>query len=1135
MAGLNLAGLPDEEQEQTLQMPQSTVEPLGSTLPEADIKLNLDNLPDKQPGNDFMLNDGMKTAPSKHRRDLTVSETTGVPVDVVGRDTDGDLELETKRSEIKEKTKGSPRTSDIMFDAILGPPTQDDIPTMLQIEDATRGTIVGPNTRGVMRGITRVEAGEAQSDAEQQLEQSNDGALSFAEIIADESGGSLIPDPFDLAFAAERYLTSREGSDEARASAQASLERVGQLNKKISEMEFSETAVEFQDDVRGADGMLEMVELAIENPIGALAFGNEVMSEFLPQLIAGTAVSVGTKSPLGGAITLGALSGLTERFASPAEFFQDRGFDLTKPEDVTKILNDPNMMNEAASYGLSRGVIIGSLDLLAGGMASKTFGGVVTTMLTQMGIQAGLGGGGEALAQFSTKGEIDTAEVFLEAIGEFATAPIEVAGVGHQLGMGKLRKVRAEKKAAERATAYKERLAQVLDAAGQSPVAADNPQLFQEVLDRLAEDSDLETINVNAAGLEASIDASGDVGGSVKFLVEAGIDEVEAERAARLGLDVEIKLPAFLSAMRDADVKELVIANVRQDALSPTLAEAEVAQADFEERVAAAAEEVNQDLNDVADEEAKVAGREAIAVSRDFVEKAKSAGQITDNANNVGLITVQSLFEREVAARAKPGGGVQFTEGEIVSFFSGFNIDISSKPFSGADAITSEILNQQLNTALAVVDSGEALTDENLKSFTQSLDVISGLLDDADQADPFVLRNLEEIGRIQVLMEQGVDDAELAPQLARLLRTLNGSDPAADTVDFEAALNTMSLADFIGLNPPAEITARHPELQAQLEVMMSIPETMLQEGFMTDEWKANRQYVAEDGSIIQGFDAAVDYLFELSASYAKGEVFAEGEVHIVIGPPAAGKSSALAEPIAEAIGARILDPDDAKKIIPEYGDGVGSNAVHIESKLLADAAADRATAETVDNLVLPLVGSKPSKIQATAANFKAKGRAVYLHYMALPVDETFNRMVRRFLDTNRMVPPEYLLQVAGGAAITYETIKDEEIFNGYIGYDNNVPFGERPIVFEEVSTGGRVVGFTQRLLRGHLGEAIQESDAVQATDPLEVSGAWRGNLIETFNEDGPAGTLPAGEVYDDIKKRQAAADALLECVNASIR
>ena len=48
----------------------------------------------------------------------------------------------------------------------------------------------------------------------------------------------------------------------------------------------------------------------------------------------------------------------------------------------------------------------------------------------------------------------------------------------------------------------------------------------------------------------------------------------------------------------------------------------------------------------------------------------------------------------------------------------------------------------------------------------------------------------------------------------------------------------------------------------------------------------------------------------------------------------------------------IIDGDEAKKTIPEFGNGVGANAVHIESKLMADHLTEQAIQQG-ENILLP--------------------------------------------------------------------------------------------------------------------------------------------------------------------------------------
>jgi hypothetical protein len=128
---------------------------------------------------------------------------------------------------------------------------------------------------------------------------------------------------------------------------------------------------------------------------------------------------------------MGGSSAATERYLDPSEFLRSRGIDLTTPEGVNKALSDPDLMKEAQARGMTRGAIIGAIDTLSGGVASKTFGGPLKNLAIQtFGLQPALGAAGEAAAGYTTEGDIDWRNVTLEALGGLATAPAEVAVFG---------------------------------------------------------------------------------------------------------------------------------------------------------------------------------------------------------------------------------------------------------------------------------------------------------------------------------------------------------------------------------------------------------------------------------------------------------------------------------------------------------------------------------------------------------------------------------------------------------------------------------------------------------------------------------------------------------------------------------
>lgn len=85
--------------------------------------------------------------------------------------------------------------------------------------------------------------------------------------------------------------------------------------------------------------------------------------------------------------------------------------------------------------------------------------------------------------------------------------------------------------------------------------------------------------------------------------------------------------------------------------------------------------------------------------------------------------------------------------------------------------------------------------------------------------------------------------------------------------------------------------------------------------------------------------------------YGNGAEKKERKAFIVIGLPASGKSSAVAEPLAQKYGALIIDSDEAKERLPEFTDGLLADAVHEESSDIAERVRSNAI-ENGDNIVL---------------------------------------------------------------------------------------------------------------------------------------------------------------------------------------
>jgi len=319
----------------------------------------------------------------------------------------------------------------------------------------------------------------------------------------------------------------------------------------------------------------------------------------------------------------------------------------------------------------------------------------------------------------------------------------------------------------------------------------------------------------------------------------------------------------------------------------------------------------------------------------------------------------------------------------------------------------------------------------------------------------------------------------------------NGGDVEAGVSAYEASLagDLRGLADQVALKSAPEQfvqgkTAEElrdlEELRAAEAEMLSIPVTSDAPNFGAPEFFADREYVGPNGETLD-YSGALNAMYEIGAQWAGGPVKQERKATILIGAPAAGKSSIAEQMIAPQQGAMIVDSDEFKKMVPEYQGGIGANAVHEESKVMSDVF----LGDVVDagfNIVIPKVGGNPGKLAKQIEGLKAKGYTVDIAYMQVERNEVMRRMVLRFFNTGRLIPPSYLLEQVDLIDPTYETLKQTGVADGYVKFDNNNAFDEPAIVLEDTRPAGRSSQPQGR--EGGGGTGLADEGQVQA--PQEV-------------------------------------------------
>jgi len=314
-------------------------------------------------------------------------------------------------------------------------------------------------------------------------------------------------------------------------------------------------------------------------------------------------------------------------------------------------------------------------------------------------------------------------------------------------------------------------------------------------------------------------------------------------------------------------------------------------------------------------------------------------------------------------------------------------------------------------------------------------------------------------------------------------------------------------------NAPLDEIVAHPAVsRAVAEMRRRIP-TGTPEQLRDPAWQAKRVYDF-GGKPVRGFDAAADRLTEKARSYAGGKVENGRHAVLVLGPPAAGKST-FANPIAKAMGAAVVDADDAKLVIREYQGGVGTVAVHEESSALAGRVASRLIGEGA-NLVLPKVGAAEASIRNLKKALEAKGYTVDVAHVAANPEISGRRNIGRWLETGRLVDPDYIREVGDKPREVAYILSREG--NDYVDVDTS----RSPPKIE-----GK--GPLAKLLRdrGERGEPVSRGDGAQALFSL---GRRKGvtDQVDLFGGRGDQYVLPGAEKISDAELAQRRADAPLQ-------
>lgn len=143
------------------------------------------------------------------------------------------------------------------------------------------------------------------------------------------------------------------------------------------------------------------------------------------------------------------------------------------------------------------------------------------------------------------------------------------------------------------------------------------------------------------------------------------------------------------------------------------------------------------------------------------------------------------------------------------------------------------------------------------------------------------------------------------------------------------------------------------------------------------------------------------------------------EATIILGLPGSGKST-FADPLI-ADGALEIDPDLAKRQLPEFQGGLGAFATHEESSAITRNVLHQAVTNG-DNFVWPRIDS-PDKVVADLKSLKDAGYKINVKFLDSSYQNAVSGAVNRYLKEGRYVSLETIKGYGDSPRTAYEAVK----------------------------------------------------------------------------------------------------------------
>lgn len=229
----------------------------------------------------------------------------------------------------------------------------------------------------------------------------------------------------------------------------------------------------------------------------------------------------------------------------------------------------------------------------------------------------------------------------------------------------------------------------------------------------------------------------------------------------------------------------------------------------------------------------------------------------------------------------------------------------------------------------------------------------------------------------------------------------------------------------------------------------------------SERWKL-RESIVEELFTMTRMESDDDICLGKGGAIPTTELQYGAKAFIVTGLPASGKSG-VANKIADANGAIILDSDYAKRKLPEFKDDpAGASLVHDESDALISGFTEkepdtfkplaRLACEKKANIVIPKIGHFHESIIKQAKALKENyGYDVHLTLVSLDRRKATIRALERFKKYGRYVPLSLVFDgYSNDPILTYYRIKNfhRSVFASLGKISTDVPKGADPKIID---------------------------------------------------------------------------------------